>query len=250
MLEMALASTEQPGPDAVFRTTQWSMVLAAGSDDTLQSMAALEELCKRYWFPLYAYVRRRGYSHADAADLTQAFFALILEKHSLAGVLPGPARFRSFLLTALKNFLANEWESANRIKRGGGRKLISLDDDSADELYRKEAADGASPDKLFDKRWALSVIELVLARLRAEFVASERPDLFEVLKPTLTGDKLETPYAEVGLNFNLSEGAVKVAVHRMRKRFGELLRAEVGQTVQNPGQVDDEVRDLISALSN
>ena len=234
---------------AVFRTTQWSMVLNAGSDNSAVAAAALEELCQRYWYPLYACVRRSGYSHADAADLTQSFFALVVEKRSLAGVVPGTTRFRSFLLSALKNFLISEWRTANRLKRGGGKQIISLDE-KADELYCAEPVDSTSPDKLFEKQWALSVVELVFARLRAEFAASEKPELFDALKPALSGDKLEKPYAEVGAAFGLSEGAVKVAVHRMRKRFGELLRAEVAETVQDEAQVEDEVRHLITALSS
>jgi RNA polymerase sigma factor (sigma-70 family) len=225
------------------------MVLAAGSDDSVHAAAALEQLCERYWYPLYAYIRRSGYSHPDAADLTQSFFARVVEKNSLAGLAPGIARFRSFLLTALKHFIINEWQSANRLKRGGGKQIISLEE-KADELYHGEPADNASPDKLFEKRWALSVIDLGLARLRAEFVASERPELFDMLKPALSGDKLEKPYAEIGLSFGLSEGAIKVAVHRMRKRFGELLRAEVAETIQDPRDIEDEMRFLITALSN
>jgi RNA polymerase sigma-70 factor (ECF subfamily) len=247
---MAEGSSDSPvGRGAVFRTTQWSLVINAGSDDSLVAAAALEQLCQRYWFPLYACVRRSGYSHADAADLTQLFFARLLEKKSLTGLEPGVARFRSFLLTALKHFLINEWQSANRLKRGGGKQIVSLDE-NAGELYRAEPADHASPDKLFEKRWALSVIDLGLARLRAEFVASERPDLFDELKPTLTGDKLERSYADIGSSFGLSESAVKVAVHRMRKRFGELIRAEIAETVQDPGDVEDEMPHLIAALSN
>jgi DNA-directed RNA polymerase specialized sigma24 family protein len=206
---MAEDSSDSPvGRGAVFRTTQWSVVINAGSDDSLVAAAALEQLCQRYWYPLYASVRRSGYSHADAADLTQSFFARLLEKKSLAGLAPSVARFRSFLLTALKHFLINEWQSAHRLKRGGGKQIVSLDE-IADELYRAEPADDASPDKLFEKRWALSVIELGLARLRAEFVASERPRLFEALKPALTGDKLEGPYADIGQAFGLSESVSK-----------------------------------------
>jgi len=246
---MALESRDSPlDRGAVFRTTQWSIVLSAGSEDSIIAAAALEELCQRYWFPLYACVRRSGYSHADAADMTQAFFARVVEKKTLSDVEPGVARFRSFLLTALKRFLINEWQTANRLKRGGGKQIISLDD--ADEKYSAEPADNASPDKLFEKRWALSVIDLSLARLRREFVASEKPDLFDALKPALSGEKLDKPYAEIAQSFGLSESAVKVAVHRMRKRFGDLLRAEVADTIQNPADVDDEVRYLIAALNN
>jgi RNA polymerase sigma-70 factor (ECF subfamily) len=247
---MAEDSTDPPvGGGAVFRTTQWSLVINAGSDDSLVALAALEQLCQRYWYPLYAYVRRSGYSNADAADLTQSFFARVLEKNSLAGLAPGVTRFRSFLLTALKNFIINEWQRANRLKRGGRQQIISLDQ-TADELYRAEPADNASPDKLFERRWALSVIELGLARLRAEFVASERPELFDALKPALSVDKLEKPYAQIGLALGLSESAIKVAVHRLRKRFGELVRAEVAETIQDPSGVEEEMRYLITALSN
>jgi RNA polymerase sigma factor (sigma-70 family) len=246
---MAEHSSHYPvGRNAVFRTTQWSMVINAGSDDSILAATALEQLCQRYWYPLYACVRRSGYSHADAADLTQSFFARMLEMKSLAGLAPGVARFRSFLLTALKHFVINEWQSAHRLKRGGGKQIVSLDE-SADALYRAEPSHDISPDKLFEKRWALSIIETALGKLRAEFVASENPALFEVLKPALSGEKLEKGYAEVAAAFGLSEGAVKVAVHRMRKRFGEVLRAEVVETIRDPSEVDDEVRYLIQALS-
>jgi RNA polymerase sigma factor (sigma-70 family) len=241
--------TDAPGGGrASFRTTQWSIVIHAASDNSALAAAALEGLCQHYWYPIYACVRRSGYSHPDAADLTQAFFARVVEKRCLTGLVPGEARFRSFLLTALKHFLINEWQSAHRLKRGGGRQIISLDE-NADEVYRAEPADHASPDKLFEKRWAISVVERVLARLRSEFVASEQPALFDALKPALIGDKLEMPYAEVGALFGLSEGAIKVAVHRMRKRFRDLLREEVSETLQDSRQAEDEVRYLILALS-
>jgi RNA polymerase sigma factor (sigma-70 family) len=243
------ANERSDGGGVTFRTTQWSMVLDAGSSDSRVSVAALEQLCARYWYPLYACLRRSGHSHADASDLTQAFFARVVEKRTFSGLEPGAARFRSFLLTTLKHFVINEWQSANRLKRGGGRQIISLDE-KADEFYRAEPADDASPDKLFDKRWAISVVELVLERLRAEFTASERAELFDVLKPALAAAKLDRPYADVADSFGLSEGAVKVAVHRMRRRFGELLRAEVAETVQHEKDVDDEVRYLICALGN
>jgi RNA polymerase sigma-70 factor (ECF subfamily) len=225
------------------------MVIQAGSDDSGVALAALEQLCRRYWYPLYAWVRRSGHAHADAADLTQAFFARLIEKHGLAGLEPGATRFRSFLLAALKNFLINEWQSARRLKRGGGKPIISLDE-QANELYRAEPADNASPDRLFEKRWALSVIELALGRLRSEFVSSERPELFDVLKPALSGDKLGQPYSEIAASFGLSESAIKVAVHRMRKRLGELLRAEVAETLQDSAEVEAELRHLFSTLSN
>jgi len=225
------------------------MVLNAGSDDSVIATAALGQLCQRYWYPLYACVRRTGYSHEDAADMTQSFFERVVEKKTFTGVEPAVARLRTFLLTTLKHFMINEWQSAHRLKRGGGKQIISLDD-NADDLYRTEPSHDASPDKLFEKRWALSIVETALAKLRAEFVASEKPALFDALKPTLSGDKLDRGYAEVATEFGLSESAVKVAVHRMRKRFGELLRAEVAETIRDPNEVDDEVRYLITALGN
>lgn len=245
---MADNSCNSPlGQNAMFRTTQWTMVVNAGSDNSAIASAALNHLCRRYWYPLYASVRRSGYSHADAADLTQSFFARVVERRTMAGVEPGVARFRTFLLTALKRFIINEWQSANRLKRGGGKQIISLDEE-ADKLYCSEPADNASPDKLFEKRWALSVLDLALARLRTGFEATERPELFDALKPALSGDKLEKSYVEVGSTFGLSEGAIKVAVHRMRKRFGELIRAEIAETVRDEQDVEDEMRYLITVL--
>jgi RNA polymerase sigma factor (sigma-70 family) len=245
---MAIEANSPADGRGVFRTTQWSIVLKAGADDSLVAAAALDQLCQRYWYPLYACVRRSGYSHDDAADLTQSFFARVVEKKTFAGIEPGVARFRSFLLTALKHFMINEWQSANRLKRGGGKQIISLDE-KADDLYRAEPSHDDTPDKLFEKRWALSVVETALSKLRAEFVASEKPALFDVLKPTLSGEKLERGYAEIAAEFGLSESAVKVAVHRMRKRFGEVLRIEVVETIRDAAEVDDEVRHLIRALS-
>ena len=242
-------SSTSPVGCAAFRTTQWNLVLKVGSDDSTLAGAAMEQLCQRYWYPLYAWIRRSGHSHAEAQDLTQAFLARLLETNALSGLTPGGSRFRSFLLAALKNFLINEWQRANRLKRGGGRQILSLDE-NADELYRAGPADHDTPDRLFERRWALSVIELALARLRAEVAVSERSELFNVLKPVLSGEPVGKPYAEIAAEFGLSESAIKVAVHRMRKRFGELVRAEVAETLQNPAEVVDELRHLIASLGN
>lgn len=180
--------------------------------------------------------------------MTQSFFARVVEKKIFTGVEPGMARFRSFLLTALKHFMINEWQRANRLKRGGGKEIISLDE-KADDVYRAEPSHAISPDKLFEKQWALTIVEAALGKLRAEFAAAEKPGLFDALKPALTGEKLDKGYAEVAAEFGLSENALRVAVHRMRKRFGEVLRAEVVETIRDPAEVDDEVRYLIQALS-
>jgi RNA polymerase sigma factor (sigma-70 family) len=245
---MRTSSSDSPSrPGAIFRTTQWGMVLNAGSNDSVVAGEALEELCRRYWYPLYAYVRRSGYAHADAADLTQSFFRRVIEKEVLTGVAPGVTRFRSFLLAVLKNFLINEWQKENCAKRGGRRQIFSLDE-TADDLYRAEPADNASPDKLFEKHWALSVIEVVLTRLRRELGSADHAELFEALKPALTGEKLHQSYSVIGTTFGVSEESVKQAVHRLRKRFRELLFAEVAQTVHDASDVEDEVRHLISAL--
>ena len=235
------------GP-AAFRTTRWSMVLAAGGDDTTLSGQALEQLCRRYWYPLYAYVRRRGYSHEDASDLTQSYFARLLEKRSFSTVEPGIARFRSYLLGGLKNFLINEWENANRQKRGGGQMIVSLDDENADQRYALDQSDSDSPDKLFERQWAHAVIEAVLARLRKEFAGSEKAGLFDALKPALTADQFDQPYAELAASLGMAEGTLRVTISRMRKRFGKLLRQEVAQTVSAPEEVEAEVRSLILAL--
>jgi RNA polymerase sigma-70 factor (ECF subfamily) len=209
----------------------------------------LSDLCQTYWYPLYAYVRRRGNPPEEAADLTQAFFAQLLEKHYLNDVTVGIGRFRSFLLASLKHFLANEWDKAQTQKRGGGRVIVSLDDETAEERFQLEPVDNVTPDFLFERRWACTVLEQVLARLRAEFVATERAGLFDELKVFLSADPPQISYSEIGLRTGLKEPTVKVAVHRLRRRYGELLRAQIATTVRDPRDVEDEVRHLISVLS-
>jgi RNA polymerase sigma-70 factor (ECF subfamily) len=197
-------------------------------------------------------VRRLGNPPEDAADLTQSFFARLIEKNYLGDLTPGIGRFRSFLLTSLKHFLANEWDKAQTQKRGGGRSVISLDDDAAEERFQleTEAVDQVTPEILFERRWACTVLEQVLVRLREEFVRTERIALFDELKVFLSTDQAQASYAEVGLRTGLKEATVKVAVHRLRRRYGELLRAEIANTVQDPREVEDEVRHLISVLGN
>ncbi len=237
------------GRDAGFHTTHWSAVLTARGDDSRAAYAALSELCETYWYPLYVYVRRRGNSPEAAADLTQAFFAKLLEKKGLKDLTPGIGRFRSFLLASLKHFLANEWDKAQTQKRGGGRTILSLDDDVAEERFRLEPVDNVTPEMVYERRWACTVLANVLARLRQEFVVRNRVELFDELKTYLTGDTAELSYAEIGLRTGLKESAIKVTVHRMRRRYGELLRAEISATVEDPRDVEDEVRCLIRVLS-
>jgi RNA polymerase sigma-70 factor (ECF subfamily) len=233
----------------VFATTHWTAVLAAGRGSTPQADVALEELCRTYWFPLYAYVRRRGHAREDAQDLTQAFFASFLEKNYLAGLSGERGKFRAFLLASLNHFLANEWDRARRQKRGGGLAPLSLDWQDADTRYQIDPADSLSPDKLYDRVWAVTLLERVLARLRAENSTDGKAAAFDKLKPFLTSGSGAIPYAEAAATLNLSEAAARVAVHRLRRRYRELLREEISQTLSDPAQVAEEMRALFSSFS-
>ena len=229
-----------------FAATRWTLVLnAAKQGGAVKARLALAELCRLYWYPLYAYVRRRGHSPADAQDLTQAFFARLLEKNWLDAVTPEKGKFRAFLLAAVKHFLANEWDKVQAQKRGGGTIPVSLD---AETRYQREPLNELSPDRLFDRQWALALLDLVLNRLRDEHDSADKRQLFEALRGTLTGDQPETGYAELGRQLGMNEGAIKVAVHRLRKRYREMLRAEIAQTVSDPGQVAEELRALFAAF--
>jgi len=233
----------------IFATTRWTVVLAAGNRTTPQADVALEELCRSYWYPLYAYVRRHGHSREDAEDLTQAFFARLLEKNYLNGISSDGGKFRSFLLVTLKHFLANEWDRANRQKRGGGAVPLSLDWQGADTRYQINPTDNLSPDKLYDRVWAVTVLENVITRLRDEHSADDKSKLYEQLKPFLMTGKSDVSYAQAASALGLSEGAVRVAVHRLRRRYRELLREEIAQTLSDPAQADEEMQVLFSALT-
>ena len=231
-----------------FDTTRWSVVLAVQEGSTCGAQEALASLCEAYWEPLYAYCRRQGYGVEEARDLTQGYFTQLLEKDYLAEVHPSKGRLRSFLLASLKHFLANERDRAWALKRGGGSPEISLDTDTAESRYRVEAVDDLTPDKVFEKRWALTVIARVLARLREESTKTGKQKQFEQLKVFLTGEGPRLPYKEVGDELGMNEGAVKTAVHRLRRHFGQLLRDEIAETVANDSEVDAEIRHLLSAL--
>jgi RNA polymerase sigma factor (sigma-70 family) len=233
----------------VFATTRWTVVLAAGHRGAPQADVALEELCRTYWYPLYAYVRRRGHSHDDAEDFTQAFFARLLEKNYLEGISSDKGKFRAFLLVAVKHFLANEWDRAHRQKRGGGVIPLSLDWQDADQRYQIHPVDTLSPDKLYDRAWAVTVLEQVITRLRDESVAEGKTRLYEQLKGFLMVGKSDIPYAQAAAALTLTEGAVRVAVHRLRQRYRELLRQEIAQTLSDPAQIDEEMQALFSALT-
>jgi RNA polymerase sigma factor (sigma-70 family) len=232
-----------------FATTHWSVVLAAASPSSPNYEQALNTLCQTYWFPLYAYLRRRGCDRHQAEDYTQAFFARLLEKHSLRLADPKQGKFRSFLLAALKNFVANELARARAQKRGGNRRIVSLDIQDAESRYAVGPADQLSPEQLFDRSWALTVLERTMARLQDEAVGRNKQKLFEHVKTYLTAEKSSAPYRDAASDLGMTEGAVKVAVHRLRKRYRELLRDEIAQTVAGEDQVDEEIRDLFAALS-
>jgi RNA polymerase sigma factor (sigma-70 family) len=231
-----------------FQTTHWSVVLTAGAGTSPDSSAALETLCRTYWSPIYAYVRRSGIAHHAAQDLTQEFFTRLLELHVLERVCPERGRFRSFLLVSLKHFLANQRARAQAQKRGGGRQMVSLDEFLVEDYRACGPSEDLSPDRVFDRRWALAVFDRVLALLRGEYRASGREHQFECLKPFLLGGQPDRTQAELAGELNLTPGSVKQAVHRMRKRYRQLLRDEVAQTVARPEEIDAELGELIAAL--
>src|SRR6185369_3101480 len=242
-------SDSAPAGAADFRTTHWSVVLAATARDSPAGSQALAKLCSIYWYPLYAYVRRRGHDVHEAEDLTQQFFARLLQRSFLQSVSSEKGRFRSFLLASLKNFLANEWDRTQTQKRGGGRAPIPLDLGNAEYRYQVEPIDTATPEVLYERRWALTLMEQVMTRLRQEYVRNEKADLFDELKVFLSGEGKSMTYAELAAKHGVSESAVKMAVLRLRQRYGELLRLEIAQTVSSPEEVEAEIRHLIAVVS-
>ena len=228
-----------------FATTQWSVVLTARDGSNPQARQALAALCESYWYPLYAFVRRRGHSADDSADLTQAFFADLLSRDFLSSIDRSKGRFRSFLLASLEHFLSRERDKAHAVKKGSGVRPLSLDAREAEDRYQLEPQDRRTPEMLFERRWGLTVLERTMGRLRAEF--ADQPDRFERLKPSLTGAE-PAHYSEVAAGLGMSETAVKAAVHRLRQRYGRLLRDEIAETVADPAEVDDEVRHLLAVV--
>ena len=231
-----------------FTTTHWSLVLAAAGTEDAHGREALAKLCQVYWYPLYAFVRRQGHGPHDARDLTQEFFMRLLEKGYLGDVDRSKGKFRSFLLAALKHFLSKEWARAKTLKRGGGHTLVPLDTLSAEDRYRREPEDNATPERLFERRWALTLLDQVLTRLSEEYETTGKRAMFEQLQGCLTGDSDLLPYAELAARLGMTEGAVKVVVHRLRQRYRRVLREEIAQTVARPAEIDDEIRQLFSAL--
>lgn len=243
------ASTEiQPAQKPAFVTTHWSVVLSAQDKDSPDARRALETLCRAYWFPLYSFVRRQGRSPHDAQDLTQEFFARLLEKEYLKSAARDKGRFRTFLLVALKHFLANEWDRQHAQKRGGFSSIVSIDQDLAESRFAAEPAHQLQPDVLFDRQWATSLLERTMSQLHDEYAATGRARLFELLRGCLAREESALTYAEIAGRLNLTEAAVKMAVQRLRTRYREILRAQIAETVASPDEVEEEIRHLFSTF--
>jgi RNA polymerase sigma-70 factor (ECF subfamily) len=245
----------EPGADVLcegpidFATTHWSLVLLAGKDQETQSAAALDKLCRVYWRPIYAFARRRGCPFHEAQDLVQEFFAAFLRRGGVERADPSKGRFRSFLLTSFSRFLTNEWQRGQRLKRGGGLEILSLEAQSEEERFLSEPVDELSPERVFAQRWAHLVLERVVSRLENEFAAAGRSERFECLKPFLSGDNVGNSYADTAAKLGTSVPAVTSIIHRTRDRYRELFREEIAQTVANPSEIDDEIRHLLAALT-
>jgi RNA polymerase sigma factor (sigma-70 family) len=244
-------SHPQPVANGVvcFTTTHWSVVLAAREEESPKTADALAQLCGTYWYPLYAYIRRRGHEPQDAQDLTQEFFARLLGNNILKAVQQERGKFRWFLLSAVKRFLANEWNREQAAKRGGGQTIVSLDEETAEGRYRYEVPDHATPDRLYDQSWAMTLLEQAQAQLQREYLDTNRGEIFEQLKVFLSGDRAPLSHAEMGAVLGMNEGAVKVAVHRLRQRYRDCLREQIAQTVSTPAEVDEEIQQLFAAFS-
>jgi RNA polymerase sigma factor (sigma-70 family) len=246
---MASTSTEAARPsEAWFLTTHWSVVLSAREQPSAQSAAALETLCRTYWPPLYAYVRRQGHSPADAQDLTQEFFARLLQKDYLRSVAREKGKFRTFLLVMFTRFLADEWDKARTQKRGGG-KVFCVDWASAETRFLQQPVEHLTPEKVYEQRWALTLLEQVYAQLEREYKEEGRGALFEALRFALTGSRSAVPYLELARQLQTTDGAVRVAVHRLRQRYRELLRQTIAETVSSPAEVEEELRHLLQAVA-
>ncbi len=240
-----MSSSQQPRS---FATTRWSLVVEAGQASSPAGRQALASLCETYWYPLYAFVRRKGHQPAAAQDLTQAFFTELLEKDRLQSADQQRGKFRSFLLASLENFLANERRRARAVKRGGRASVLSLDFEDGERRYNREPAHDTTPEKIFQRRWAMTLLDQAVGRLRDEYQQAGKLDLFEGLKAHLGGQSDAAPYAQLADELGTTEGAVKAAAHRLRRRCRQLLREEIAQTVDGPSEVDDELQQLFAAL--
>jgi RNA polymerase sigma factor (sigma-70 family) len=241
---------EQGTKDYRFTPTHWSMVLAAGQNSAPEAAQAIEKLCSTYWYPIYAFIRREGCSPHDSQDLTQGFFAWLLQSDQLRTADPQLGKFRAFILARVKNYLSDQRKKAHALKRGGGQPVISLDAVAAEERYSFEPATGVTPEVLFERHWALTVMDRTVARLRQEYIEADRAELFEELRHFQAGEETSRSYAEVAQRLSLSEGAVKSAIFRMRRQHRNLLREEIAHTVATLADVDAEIRHLITVLGS
>ncbi|MHB8861245.1 MAG: RNA polymerase sigma factor [Pirellulaceae bacterium] len=240
----------QHGSASRFETTRWSVILAAGQVKTPYSAAAMQSLCQSYWHPLYAYARRRVTDVNEAQDLTQAFFAELLEKNYVDAATPSRGRFRAFLLTAFKHFLSKQWGKARAQKRGGGRTPLSIDFDRADARYGIEPSAGLTPEQLYDRQWAVTLLEQVMAQLAEEYADRGKGELFQRIKDFAIGDHAGARYAHAAASLGMSEAAAKMAAHRLRQRYRQLLREQIAQTVATPQDVDAEIRELFALFAS
>lgn len=241
-------SNSSPREKHEFPTTQWSVVLALSQTDPQRAESALQKLCGTYWYPIYAFIRQKGHDSHAAEDLTQAFFQFALSRGTFQKANPEKGRFRTFVLSTLENFLHNQWDWSTAQKRGGGRHVISLDEAKAEKIYAQEPADLRTPDKSFERRWAAVLVGRVLDQLRQEYEERGKGPLCLALQPFMTGEPTAAIYESIGLQVGVEPGAVKVALHRARRRFGELLRHEVAHTVSGPEEVEAEIRHLLAAI--
>ncbi len=243
-------STAPQGSESWFGTTHWSVVLCAQDSQSPRSRDALEYLCRSYWYPLYSYARRSGHPPPDAEDLTQGFFAVLLEKDYLKAAARDKGRFRTFLLVALKRYLANEWHRQHAMKRGGFAPFVPIDQDLAESRFASEPAHNLPADLLFDRQWAMTLLERSMAQLEREYVTSGRAQLFNYLRHCLTKHESTLPHGEIAARLNLTVAAVKMAVHRLRSRYREILRHEIAQTVSTPEEIEEEIRHLFAAFGS
>ena len=241
-------NSELRGNNIRFETTNWSVVLAAGAGSTPEARLALEQLCQTYWYPLYAFVRRRGKSESDARDSVQSFILLLLDRNDFATADPGRGKFRTFLLSALNNFLANEFDYQNAVKRGGRQTILAIDWNDAEARYQVEPATQDPPEKLFHRQWAMSILNTVLQTLKTEYESAGNSELYAALARYLIGDHPKMSHDAIAEQLNTTASSVKSSIHRMRKRFREVLRWQVAATVTSEDEVNDEIRDLFQAL--
>ncbi len=246
---MTSTSTETPRQsEAWFVTTHWSVVGTAREKDSPKSAAALEMLCRTYWYPLYSFVRRQGRTPEDAQDLTQQFFARLLEKDYLKSVAQEKGKFRTFLLVALRRFLANEWDRQHAQKRGGFAPILSIDQELAESRFRVEPVANDQPDQLFDRQWAMTLLDQTMKRLEEEYVSTGRAKLFEALRGLIAKEDSGLSYTQVAARLNLSEAAIKMAVHRLRLRYREILKVQIAETVSSEEEIEEEIRHLFAAF--